>query len=188
MKKYLMWLVFRTLFVSLRILASQPNLELSAFVTVFPSGEGYLSLRITNRDESEVIVLTENFTHLSLGGYTITGSGRYRSRSVSLNFDILTIDSEKLIPSLPKLGPVILRKGDTAASGVKLDANFIDSLRNWPDQVIRIQYSIGEKLAERHGLWHGTIEIEKVASSLLPRQDNQQKDTTTSNITDDFVE
>ena len=90
------------------------GLELDPFITTTAAGEAYLHVRITNRGESEQTVLTENFTMSSLGGYV----NRQRIPAVNLRFDIITMGTEtdpglKFVPSLSKLGPVTLRKGET---------------------------------------------------------------------------
>lgn len=154
--------------------AETPGLELSAFVTVGASGEGRLVLHITNRGEDEQTVLTENPTMTSFGGWATTGSSRVTIPSVLLSFRIVTVGTRdepqrrKYIPSLPKLGPVTLRKGETATTGLKLNAELMEVM-NGPDRVIPIRYSIGEELAKRFGLWHGTLELEATVDSLMQR-------------------
>lgn len=149
------------------------DLKLYAFISDAGSNS-YLHLRITNCGDKEQTVLTENFTMLSLGGSLGTGSGYYRIPEVWLRFEILTMgtldDPEewKFIPSLPKLGPVTLRKGESATvKGVKLDFEFMEVIRNDPERIIPIQYIIKNDVAERFGLWHGTLEIKESAKSLL---------------------
>jgi hypothetical protein len=147
------------------------GLELYPFITTNASGEAHLILRITNRGESEQTVLTENFTMYSLGG---SMNGR-RMPDVDLRFDINTMGTEKdpeqwkFVPSLPKLGPVTLRKGETAESRIRLDSDFVVAIQKTPDGVVSIRYTIGERIAKRYALWHGTIEVKETGRSLLSR-------------------
>ena len=144
------------------------DLKLEAFIS-HEGTDGYLNLQITNLGEKEVTILTENFSMISMGGR----SGRHRIPAVDLCFTIIAFGSKdnlvehKLIPSLPKLCPVTLRKAETAALGTKLDAEFMEIIIQNPDYVIPIKYTIDDEIAERFGLWHGTLEIQAKAKSLL---------------------
>jgi hypothetical protein len=147
--------------------AESSDLELSASI----SGESYLHLEITNRGDSEQTVLTDNFTIRSFG---MSVNGR-RLPSVDLRFCLLKIGTEKnpeeriYVPSLYKLAPVTLRKGETARAAVQLDKEFIAALKENPDKKITIRYRIDDAIAQRFSLWHGTLEETATGQSLLAK-------------------
>lgn len=160
------------LLAPLPVLAKESTgLVLYPFITTDGAGEAYLNFRITNRGESEQTVLTENFTTSSLGG-SMNGQ---RMPNVDLHFEINTMgtktDPEQwtFVPSLPKLGPVTLRKGETATSSIKLDREFVAAIQKQPDMVVTIRYTIGERIARRYALWHGTLEVKEIGSALLSK-------------------
>jgi hypothetical protein len=146
-------------------------LKLYPFISTDNAGEAYLNLWITNHGESEQTVLTENFTASSLGG-SVSGQ---RLLNVRLCFDISNrgtkTDPEQwtVVPSLSKLGAVTLRKGETATSGIKLDREFVEAIQKQPDIVVTIRYIIGERIAQRYALWHGTIEFKGPGRALISK-------------------
>lgn len=149
------------------------DLKLFAFISD-DGTNGWCNLRITNNGETERTILTDNFSSWSLGGSVSTGSGSSRIPKVWVRFEIVTMGTQdnpeewKFIPSLPKLGPVTLRKGESATiKSVELDSEFLEVIRHNPDVVIPIRYEIGEDIAERYGLWHGILEINESVKSLL---------------------
>jgi hypothetical protein len=156
------------------LLAAETNtatrLELYAFISTNNLGEGHLNLRITNRGEKDQTVLTENFGI----GFTSTLGSPFRT--FDLRFDILTMGTKEkpnewiFVSSLPKLAPVTLHKGETATlSGIALEKKLVAAMRETPDVVIPIGYTITEKIARRYGLWHGTLEVKETARSLLSK-------------------
>ena len=170
--KALITILLFALLVPLPVLAGESTgLKLYPFITTNNAGEAYLNLRITNHGESEQTVLTENFTMSSLGGSV----DWQRIPNVILRFDITTMgtktDPEQwtFVPSLPKLGPVTLRKGETATSGIKLDREFVEAIQKQPGIVVAIRYTISERIAQRYALWHGTLEVKETGRALLSK-------------------
>jgi hypothetical protein len=150
------------LFVYSAVARSESGLEADAFIT---SNDSNLVLRITNRGETPQTILTE---HYSRGSLHFTGG---KLLCFHLNFEILAIGSVEppeqwiFIPSLPKLAPVTLRKGETAKVNVPLDNKTISEMKE-VEGPVTIQYSIGKKIAERFGLWQGTLEIRESYKSM----------------------
>lgn len=154
---------------------SESGSDLKLFASISDAGtNGWLHMRITNCGDKEQTILTDNFTIWSLGGSSIRGTGIYRKPEVWVRFEILTMgtldnpEEWKFIPSLPKLGPVTLRNGESAEiKSLELDPDFMEVIRNDPERLIPISYTIEDDIAERFGLWHGTLVIKESAKSLL---------------------
>jgi hypothetical protein len=148
---------------------AKPGLEADAFIISGNSNNSTLVLQITNRSETPKTIPTEHY--MRGGGGMTTGIG-YRITHLSLFWEILIIGTAEqpeeliLIPSLSKLAPVTLRKGETAQISMPLDGATVQELKKEDEQPISIQYRIGKKISERFGLWQGTLEIKKSYRSM----------------------
>ena len=150
---------------SLRVPAAGTNkMEIDAFINT--NGEPYLVMRITNRGSEPQTVLTENYSESG-----IEFNGRM-SPMFDVSFSMGATGSKtnlwNPVPSLPKLAPVTLFKDETATLVKKLDARFMDAIRN-PDTMVRLRYSIRPSIAKRFGLWEGTIEAKETARAMMSK-------------------
>jgi len=135
-----------------------PSPQLYAFIT-HVADEAFLNLRITNRGDTPLTVPT--------------GSPALWSTDfpvVGLRFDILTLESPgeawRFIPSVTDVSPVLLRTGDTATMSVKLTGKKWLPTGGSGEGLVTVQYAVGKELADRFGLWTGTIVIRKSLDSL----------------------
>lgn len=165
MKHIALYILACIALLSVAAKASGGSLELYAFIAESPEGKTSLCLRITNRGDAPQTILTEGY---SLSATKVNG---HRSPFILLDYRLLTMgpadDPErwKFIPSLPKLAPVRINKGETASLHVTLDDELIAAIRK-PNTIVTIQYQVAEDIAQRFGLWTGKLELCETSSSL----------------------
>ncbi len=141
--------------------AADTNLELYAFMTKDSSN---LFLRITNRGDTPQTILTEGYSR-SWGD----ANGR-RLPHLDLSYEISSMgpveepDRWVFMPSLPKLAPVTLHKNETAQIVVPIDEVQFNAIRT--NNIVSLRYIIGKRIAERFGLWHGTLELKESYESV----------------------
>jgi len=147
---------------------AESGLEADAFIVADKPNESTLVLRITNRGETPQTILTEKYSRNSM-----SMNGR-RLPQIGLSYEILTIGSAEqpeqwiFIPSLPKLAPVTLRKGESAQVIVPLDDTTVKAMKE-AEGPATIRYSIGKRISERFGLWQGTLEIRESYKSMTSK-------------------
>jgi hypothetical protein len=129
---------------------AESSLEADAFIISGNSYNSTLVLQITNSSETPQTILTE---HYEPGiARIVTGSGN-RITHIFLSYEILTIGTAEqpeqsiLIPSLSKLAPVTLRKGETAQISMPLDAATVYELKKEDERPIRSRSSTNRRQA-----------------------------------------
>jgi hypothetical protein len=149
-----------------------PGLEPDAFIISDNSNNSALVLKITNHSETPQTIPTEHYMWGAMRA--ITGSGDILIE-IHLSCEIFTIgiagESEEpiQIPSLSKLAPVTLRKGETAQISKSLDHETVQELKKNDEYPVLIRYSVGKKIAERFGFWQGTLKINKSYKSMTAK-------------------
>ena len=134
--------------------------ELFAFITQVED-QAYLNLRITNRGPKALTVPT------GAPGLSSTDFPR-----VSLRFTILkmgTLEGKrkwKFVPSITDLRPVTLKTDETATMSVKLNGKMWAAKGEQGKQEVTISYVVDKDMAERFGLWEGSLDVQETLFAL----------------------
>jgi len=138
----------------------QTPLELFAFITQVED-QAYLNLRITNRGPKALTVPT--------GDPTISSSN---FASVGICFTILTMETVegnekwKFVPSITGVRPVTLKTDETATMSVKLNGKMWVAKGEEGKQKVTITYVVEKEIAERFGLWEGSLDVQETLFTL----------------------
>jgi len=138
----------------------QTPLELFAFISQVED-QAYLNLRITNRGPNALTVPT--------GGPALSSTN---FPTVGLCFTILTLEmvegneKEKIIPSITDVRPVTLKTDETATMSVKLNGKMWVAKGEEGKQEVTIHYVVQKEMAERFGLWEGSLNVQETLFAL----------------------